>query len=476
MPQLLRERFRKQKPLEDLEVALVRASLASPGALPPREEARLRWALGLAKLHSLRVGRVDVPLEHEVVEFRDELLAVLRPLFEGERVELAALAAIAPSLARRVGRLRAQLLRRHADRVPPERLDEELREKKLVLALGGGGGTGFVYIGAFQLIEELGLRPSLLAGTSMGSILGLFRARREKFDAGETASVLRGLSYRRLFRVLDTGNRYGLPAALRLYLRTALGRYFTRADGEVMSFRDLPIPMLITMTGIHTGMLPRPIESYERLLDPRELARAPWRIRQKITDVVVAIAELLARPQVLATFHAGYEGWTSEMDVLDAAGFSSSVPGVIHYDVMRDDPKAHDMLRRICREKEITRFIDGGVTDNVPARAAWRWVQRGKLGNRNALVVGLDAFAPRLSNPIWLPLQRIAAENVRASLKYAHLTHSFRHTLSPVDLVPRVDVVLQTAQVARAELLPLVPALTRLLAPLPPLQSLLDEP
>ena len=50
---LLRERFRRLKPLEDLEVDLVRASLARPGALPQQAEAALRWAMALARLHTL---------------------------------------------------------------------------------------------------------------------------------------------------------------------------------------------------------------------------------------------------------------------------------------------------------------------------------------------------------------------------------------------------------------------------------------
>ena len=423
----------------------------------------------------MRVGTEDVALEHDVAAFRDEVAALLGPVLGG-RVDLAAAGSVAPGLARRTRTLRDALLKRHADRLDPVRLDQELREKQLVLVLGGGGGTGYVYLGAFALLEELGIVPRLIAGTSMGGILGLFRARQSRFDGGEIAAVVRGLSFRRLFRVLHTDSRYGLPAALRLYLRAAVGKYFTTPAGEPYTFRDLPIPMLITLTGIRRGMLPRPLEHYERLLDVRTLALRPWLVRAKIEEVVLSIAELLGRPQVLTTVHAGYEAWTEELDVLDAAGFSSAVPGVIHYDVTRDDERIHALLGRLCAEKEIFRLIDGGVTDNVPARAAWRYVQSGKLGSRNAVVLALDAFSPRLTTPIWLPMQRIAAENVRLSTRYAHVVRSFQRTLSPVELVPSVETVLRTVERGKAELASEAPLLAKLASKLPPLEEVAARP
>jgi NTE family protein len=41
-----------------------------------------------------------------------------------------------------------------------------------VLALGGGGARGFAHIGVLQVLEEEGLRPRAIAGTSMGAVVG----------------------------------------------------------------------------------------------------------------------------------------------------------------------------------------------------------------------------------------------------------------------------------------------------------------
>ena len=43
---------------------------------------------------------------------------------------------------------------------------------KLGLALSGGGAKGFAHIGVFRLLEECGLKPDIIVGTSVGSLMG----------------------------------------------------------------------------------------------------------------------------------------------------------------------------------------------------------------------------------------------------------------------------------------------------------------
>lgn len=468
---LLRERSRRLRPLETLEVALVRAALDRPGALSPREEAQLRWAISLSRLMVLPHDGAEVPLEHEVMALRELVLRHLDPGTSGT-IDLAACAAAAGPLAQRARQTRDALLRRHADRVDPAVLDREVREKQLALALGGGGGTAFAHLGAFALLDEWKIEPKLIAASSMGAVMGLFRARTRRWDASEVLSVVRSLSFNRLFRILAVESRYGLPAALRLHLRGPLARWFQRDDGAPLRLRDLPIPLVISISGIRRGMLPRPLSYYEGLLEPRMLALRPWLLRTKLAEVTKAITEMLARPQILDRIHVGYEPWTEDFDALDTVGFSTAVPGMIHYDVLGAGDPMHPLLERLLTEREVVRLIDGGITDNVPARAAWRLVQHGRLGTRNALVLALDGFAPRLSTPTWLALQRIAAENVRSSVRYAHVVRTFQRTLSPLDIVPRVDLVLRAIETARRELARDMPAVARLLTTLPPLEEL----
>ncbi|MBA4267790.1 MAG: patatin, partial [Comamonadaceae bacterium] len=42
----------------------------------------------------------------------------------------------------------------------------------IALALGGGGLRGFAHVGALQALEEAGMRPHIVVGTSAGSVVG----------------------------------------------------------------------------------------------------------------------------------------------------------------------------------------------------------------------------------------------------------------------------------------------------------------
>jgi NTE family protein len=47
---------------------------------------------------------------------------------------------------------------------------------KIGICLSGGGALGVAHIGALQALEEFGIVPNYVAGTSMGSIVGVFYA------------------------------------------------------------------------------------------------------------------------------------------------------------------------------------------------------------------------------------------------------------------------------------------------------------
>lgn len=47
---------------------------------------------------------------------------------------------------------------------------------KLGLALSGGSIKGFAHLGVLKYLDEVGLSPDIIAGTSAGSIMGAFYA------------------------------------------------------------------------------------------------------------------------------------------------------------------------------------------------------------------------------------------------------------------------------------------------------------
>jgi len=61
------------------------------------------------------------------------------------------------------------------DNLPPI-VKSPPRPPRIGLALGGGAARGFAHIGVIQVLEESGIRPDLIAGTSAGSLVAALYA------------------------------------------------------------------------------------------------------------------------------------------------------------------------------------------------------------------------------------------------------------------------------------------------------------
>jgi hypothetical protein len=214
---LLQERFAEVGPITAMETQLARAAVAARGRLDERDETALRFALSLSRCWHVRApDGTDVAVAGALRPFRERLVQVLWPLLDPQRPMLAAPHELLPA-AREAHRVAQAALTAANDqlghRLPASRLDDEIRRRHLVLVCGGGGGTGYVHLAAFALLEAAGLQPSLIAGSSMGAILGLFRAREKRFDLARIPEILQDLTYRKIFRVLPQPSLYGLPVA-----------------------------------------------------------------------------------------------------------------------------------------------------------------------------------------------------------------------------------------------------------------------
>src|SRR4051812_20175430 len=64
---------------------------------------------------------------------------------------------------------------------------------KLALVLSGGGAMGLAHVGVIQELEKLGIRPDLVVGTSMGSVVGgLYAA---GLNGAELQKVVEGIDW-----------------------------------------------------------------------------------------------------------------------------------------------------------------------------------------------------------------------------------------------------------------------------------------
>src|SRR3982075_2506076 len=74
---------------------------------------------------------------------------------------------------------------------------------KIALVLGGGGLKGFAHIGVFKALKELGIEPTVVAGTSIGALIAAAYTR--GMDISEMTDRARSLKRRDLFRLSRMG-------------------------------------------------------------------------------------------------------------------------------------------------------------------------------------------------------------------------------------------------------------------------------
>jgi NTE family protein len=118
------------------------------------------------------------------------------------------------------------------------------RPPKIGLVLGGGAARGFAHIGVIQVLEEAGIRPSLVVGTSAGSVVAAFYA------SGRTGAQLQQLAES---MEEATFTDWTLPIFSRGMLRgDALARYIsTQVDGRLIE--SMPLPLGIVATDLNSG-------------------------------------------------------------------------------------------------------------------------------------------------------------------------------------------------------------------------------
>lgn len=461
----------RRAPFDRMEAAVVKAALADRDALAPALLDGLRYVLSMCRMgHVRNTDGTDVDISGALARFRWRVSGRLGPELDQDRPDTWAAVRELPILLKAARAVRRRVIE-HFD-LAPEAFDAEVRERQLVVVSGGGGGSGYGFAGAFRILHRNGLQPELLAGTSMGSLISMFRARHRQFDAAKMVAAARQLSWPTVFRVLEMESRYGIPATLRLYLRSALGNLFTLPDGRMATFADMEIPLLVCVTGVTMDGLRHDLGYYEHFLDDAVRPGVVFRYSKlrRLSRVLGLWTEFLSTPDAIREIIFGGDPLTMEADVLDAAGFSSAVTGVIHYDVIRDDPRMRRLLDRLYGEKGITRLTEGGLVNNVPARPAWEHAMKGHLGRRNPFVLALDCFAPLKRSFAWFPIQQLVRPNVNANRPYAHHYMAMRRRLSPVNLVPPVEQVVKAMDWTAEELAPDIPFIVemcRTLAPLP---------
>jgi NTE family protein len=123
-------------------------------------------------------------------------------------------------------------------------LDPVVRRPSIGLALGGGAARGFAHIGAIRVLQAAGYDVDVVAGTSIGAVVG------GCFIAGKLDEIeawARSLTKRRVLGLLDVSlGGGGLIAGSRL-------SNLLKHDLGALSIEDLPAPFAAVATEIGPG-------------------------------------------------------------------------------------------------------------------------------------------------------------------------------------------------------------------------------
>ena len=115
---------------------------------------------------------------------------------------------------------------------------------RIGLALGGGAARGFAHVGVIQVLEEAGIRPSLVSGTSAGSLVAALYA------SGKT-----GVQLQTIAETMEEATiaDWTLQVFTRGALRgEALAKYVNAQVGQ-KPIEALPMPLGIVATDLNSG-------------------------------------------------------------------------------------------------------------------------------------------------------------------------------------------------------------------------------
>jgi len=192
---------------------------------------------------------------------------------------------------------------------------------KIGLALGGGGVRGLASIGVLRALDEAGIKPAVISGTSMGAIVGAIYA--DNTDIDKTEETIK--TYLNSEEFLKKAHRLSQSSDMD---KGFLDRVFGKAKKGYFFYRFLLRKSIVSPEIFFLEL--------DQIIPDKPFADL------LISFACVALDLASGMPEIL---HSG--------SIQDAVRASSAVPGIL--------PPVR-MGNRV--------YVDGGWTESVPAAAA----------------------------------------------------------------------------------------------------------
>jgi len=183
--------------------------------------------------------------------------------------------------------------------------------KKVGLALGGGGARGFCHIAFLEAFDDMGIKPSIISGTSIGAIIGGFYA--AGYSGAEIRAICDKIDIWDINKMLDF-KLFGDA----MFKGKGVEKFFNEYI-KIKTFEDLEIPLYVVATdfwnheevifksgelipAIRASMsIPAIFEPVvfdkQVLIDGGAVNPLPYDIIRKECDVLIAI-DVSGRPKI----------------------------------------------------------------------------------------------------------------------------------------------------------------------------------
>ncbi|HDQ44525.1 MAG TPA: patatin-like phospholipase family protein [bacterium] len=169
-------------------------------------------------------------------------------------------------------------------------------KKKIGIAFGGGGARGLCHIEFIKVLDELGLKPSVIAGTSIGAIVGAFYA--SGYSGQDMEDLLNEIGILQIIKMVDR----------KIFSLSGL----VKGNG-VLDFLNKNIP----------------VKTFDKVKIPLQIVATDYWRQQ---EVVLDYGELVPAIRASISLPAIFEPVTLDGRVLIDGGVTNPVP----YDIIRD--------------------------------------------------------------------------------------------------------------------------------------------
>ena len=123
-----------------------------------------------------------------------------------------------------------------------KQLKKEQNRPIIALVLGSGGARGYAHIGAIQVLEQSGIHPDFIVGTSAGSIVGSLYA------SGKNANQIRDIALN-----MKASDVRDIRLDMKGFFDGQKVEDYVNKQVSDMPLQSLPIPMYVVATQLKEG-------------------------------------------------------------------------------------------------------------------------------------------------------------------------------------------------------------------------------